>query len=168
MQNDPSAAGGVPSGPHFKNIEPQTRDQRAETKNKDILEKKRILARHGQGGTYVDEPHKNPMIAAAGSPMYIDEYDRFNRDVAAMEQKKKQDNIRRKEVGGSGRSCFRVFYSTALSQHSMYKISLQALIVWKGSGNILACVPVLMFQRPHLSYRRCLLVYCETIRREHV
>ncbi|MEW5313922.1 MAG: hypothetical protein WDW38_005453 [Sanguina aurantia] len=38
------------------------------------------------------------MIAAAGSPMYIDEYDRFNRDVAGVEHKKKQDNIRRKEA----------------------------------------------------------------------
>lgn len=124
MQNEPSTAAGVPSAPHFKNIEPQTRDQRAETKNKDILEKKRILARHGQGGTYVDEPHKNPMIAAAGSPMYIDEYDRFNRDVAAMEQKKKQDNIRRKEVGRSPPEVLLcVLFSSPFSTFSVKKFA---------------------------------------------
>jgi hypothetical protein len=62
----------------FKNVEPQSREERAASRNKDLLEKTRIAARHNAGSNRL--PPLNPISPHKNSAQYIEEYDRFNRD----------------------------------------------------------------------------------------
>mmetsp|Transcript_24377 Transcript_24377/g.53264 ORF Transcript_24377/g.53264 Transcript_24377/m.53264 type:complete len:199 (+) Transcript_24377:253-849(+) len=74
----------------FKNVDPQTREQRLASKDKDRLEKTRLQQR-GQ------QPPKNVLVPEKQSPMYIDDYQRFQGDAAQQEFQRRQAAIQRKE-----------------------------------------------------------------------
>ncbi|KAG2433125.1 hypothetical protein HYH02_012827 [Chlamydomonas schloesseri] len=88
--------GAGPSG--FRNVEPQTREERAAARDKDLLEKSRLQARSRVGP--LKEPQNfmgSPVVPARNAPAFCDEYDRFNRDVAGELNAKKQQNLQKKE-----------------------------------------------------------------------
>lgn len=94
MQGPDSAPG--PSG--FRNLEPRTRDERNTARNKDALEKARIEARSTNPYNRKHQPLiGNPVVPHKGSPMYCDEADRFQRDVAGELHRQKQEALQRKE-----------------------------------------------------------------------
>lgn len=74
-----------------------TREQRAASRDKDLLEKSRLQARNRPGQPPHTQPG-NPVVPVRNSPMYCDEYDRFNRDVAGELHAKKQQELQKKEV----------------------------------------------------------------------
>lgn len=77
-----------------------TREQRAASRDKDLLEKSRLQARNRPGQPPHTQPG-NPVVPVRNSPMYCDEYDRFNRDVAGELHAKKQQELQKKEVGST-------------------------------------------------------------------
>ena len=90
---------GAPSASGFRNLEPRTRDERNAARNKDSLEKARIEARSRNPYNQQHLPLVgNPVVPQKGSPMYCDEADRFQRDVAGEMHRQKQEALQRKQV----------------------------------------------------------------------
>lgn len=89
-----------PGAGSFKNLEPLSREERLAARNKDALEKNRIAARQGgqNGGGVRLPPVQNPISPVKNSALYIEEYDRFNRDVAGELHRKKLEAIQKREV----------------------------------------------------------------------
>lgn len=80
----------------FHNVQPRTREERAAAHVKDAKEKNMLKAR--TGGHFKYETPGNPLIPEPHSPMYANEADRFNRDVAGDMQQKKQEELQKRQV----------------------------------------------------------------------
>lgn len=77
-----------------RNIQPKTRQQREQTR--DELEKARLKQRTGGFTRYVDADEV--LVQPADSLAYATDADRFNRDTVAMEKKRRDEAITRKEL----------------------------------------------------------------------
>jgi hypothetical protein len=67
------------SEPAFRNVEPRARDERL-------------------GKEVFHQAKANPVLPAQGSPQYVNECQRFQRDAAAAELQKKHERLNKKEV----------------------------------------------------------------------
>ncbi len=87
------------AGPSFRNLEPLTREERAQARDKDYLEKTRLQARRRGPLQPPENFVGNPVVPPRNAPAFCDEHDRFNRDIALEFHHRKQQSLNRKEVG---------------------------------------------------------------------
>lgn len=78
----------------FNNIEPRTREERAALKDKEKIEEYRLKQRIGGYHKYVDNAQVNQPDPI--SSHYLPEHDRFDKDFAAADKKKREEEYQRK------------------------------------------------------------------------
>uniref|UniRef100_A0A7S0UNQ3 Uncharacterized protein n=1 Tax=Polytomella parva TaxID=51329 RepID=A0A7S0UNQ3_9CHLO len=82
--------------PKFRNVDPKTRSERYENRDKDAWEKARLRER--SAATRKQEIVVNPVIPVSSSPAYIDERNRFNQDAAGEIQREKEEAMQKKQT----------------------------------------------------------------------
>ncbi len=101
----PEQPAAVVSGPEevnasefgFRNVLPRSRDQRNITSDRDAIERARLETRRDGFRRGPDDEYANPLKPNDGSVAYINESERFYRDVAEEERREREARAERRD-----------------------------------------------------------------------